>query len=144
MPDRFTCERNVRLSHDSKPAFNPLASLRAAFFQAVQVIDLRLALGMGLLTFLVAVGFDSAGNQAEAADLMYRQGLPPTITVTLVDPVQRDLPGSPAPQITTIPQGDMVPVAITKRLRHGTLTGAVITSSRLTQAHFFTDLPSRP
>jgi hypothetical protein len=104
-------------------------------YQGLQLIDLRLALAIGLITFLVAVGFDSAGNQAEAADLANRASLAPSVTI-----VNR----SQGESLATAESPQNSQAVVTKRLRHGTLTSAVMTGSRLTQAHFFTDLPSRP
>jgi hypothetical protein len=111
-------------------------------YQGLQLIDLRLALAIGLITFLVVVGFDSAGNQAEAADLVNRASLAPSVAIVNRSQGNGE-PAQPSTAATAkLPQQAQSVAA--KRLRHGTLTSAVMTSSRLTQAHFFTELPSRP
>lgn len=96
---------------------------------ARQVIDLRLALVIGLLAFVLAVSLDSAGNAAAAADFdssTYR----PAPTATRVTP-------QPAP--TPVSDLDLEDAAA--RLRHGLMTSPILTSNRLTEAHLFTDLP---
>ncbi|MEO1068117.1 MAG: hypothetical protein AAFW95_03235 [Cyanobacteria bacterium J06638_6] len=104
--------------------------------QVLQLIDLRLALVIGLAAFMVAVGFDSSGNQAEAADLIGQSSLAPvTLSVQAAAASPRYTPhlGSTARDTQ---------LSATQRLRHGTLTSAIMTSSRLTEAHFFTEFPS--
>jgi hypothetical protein len=129
----------VDLSHDTEKPSSFWASLQNLLFQAGQLIDLRLALLMGLLAFFVAVGFDSSGNQAEAADLLRQSPVAPAPAVTIVEkaafrPNERPTTQSGGRETTTLETA--------RRLRHGSLTSAVMTSNRLTQAHFFTDLPS--
>ncbi len=130
------------MSQDTETPSNFLANLQDALFQAGQIIDIRLALLIGLLAFFVAVGFDSSGNRAEAADLLRQsqRASAPSVTVLEVGAFTTnddivDFTQQPA-------KGDTSSLAMARRLRHGTLTSAVMTSSRLTQAHFFTDLPS--
>lgn len=110
------------------------ATVQGVAIQALQVIDIRLALVLGLAAFMLAVGFDSAGNQAEAADLATR-----TAPVPVSPSAQATLPDNnllqPAAAI-----GD-TQLATSYRLHHGTLTSAILTNNRLTDAHLFTDLP---
>lgn len=101
----------------------------AYFF--LQIVDLRVALVMGLLAFLVAVSVDSGGNAAAAADLPPQ----PPIPVVAV-PIQGDR-SSAGPE--SLPPSELITA---RRLHHGTLTSAIMTSNRLTEAHFFTDLPT--
>ena len=100
--------------------------------QVLQAIDLRLALLIGLAAFMLAVGFDSSGNQAEAADLATQATLVPV----RVAAVPSNFSLEPPPAV-----GD-AQLATARRLRHGNLTSAIITNNRLTEAHFFTDLPA--
>lgn len=93
---------------------------------ARQVIDLRLALVMALLTFVLAVSLDSAENTAEAADLApstYR----PIPTVVMVAPQPSAMDAAPA-------------LEVPRRLHHGLMTSAILTNNRLTEAHLFTDM----
>lgn len=94
---------------------------------ARQVIDIRLALVIGLLAFMVAVSVDSAGNAAAAADLP--SSARPAVVVTLIPETAAELPDG------------VVSAATARRLHHGTMTSALTTSNRLTEAHLFTDLP---
>lgn len=96
-----------------------------------QIIDLRLALVVGLLTFLLAVGVDSAGNAAEAATLV-NPAYPPGVVVT---------PVAPQPATAAVVSPGLDDQAVARRLHHGILTSAILTNNRLTEAHFFTDLP---
>jgi hypothetical protein len=102
----------------------------------LQVIDIRLALLIGLAAFMLAVGFDSSGNQAKAADL---------VTQSSLMPVRVSAPAAFAPDnsffVPSATAGD-AQLATARRLRHGNLTSAIITNNRLTDAHFFTDLPT--
>jgi hypothetical protein len=94
---------------------------------ARQVIDLRLALVMALLAFVLAVSLDSAGNAAEAADLAnatYRPGPLVTIVASQPSPSMASAPALEAP----------------RRLHHGLMTSAILTNNRLTEAHLFTDV----
>ena len=134
------------MSKDTETPSNFLANLQDVLLQAGQIIDIRLALLIGLIAFFIAVGFDSSGNQAEAADLL-RQTQPlsaPTVTVTekSIANARANLTISGAQ--STEGGGNTPGLSAAQRLRHGTLTSAMMTSSRLTQAHFFTDLPSSP
>jgi hypothetical protein len=130
------------LTQDTETPSNFLASLQDVLFQAGQIIDVRLALLIGLIAFFVAVGFDSSGNQAEAADLLRQSQMVPTPTITVVEGGNFTTDGTIAASVRQGTGRDITSLATAKRLRHGTLTGALMTSSRLTQAHFFTDLPS--
>ncbi len=103
-------------------------------FQVLQVVDIRLALLIGLAAFMLAVGFDSSGNHAEAADLLNRSSLVPV-------PVKMAQASPSYSVVEELPLGD-AQLATAHRLRHGGLTSAIITNNRLTEAHFFTDLPS--
>jgi hypothetical protein len=110
------------------------SSVQDTVFRVLQIIDLRLALLIGLAAFLVAVSFDASGNPAEAADLVNQASLVPVaVTVTPEDLRPRDALATPEASL-----------AANSRLRHGGLTSALMTSSRLTDAHFFTDLPGEP
>jgi hypothetical protein len=99
---------------------------------ALQLIDIRLAIVIGLAAFMVAVSVDSSGNPAAAADLVNRSDLVP---VTI----------APAPQ-SSAPSGlyedDLAQLSSARRLHHGGLTSAIMTSNRLTDAHLFTELPA--
>lgn len=133
------------MSKDTETPSNFLANLQDVLLQAGQIIDIRLALLIGLIAFFIAVGFDSSGNQAEAADLLRQKPLSaPTVTVS-----ERSMANARANLTISGAQstegGANTPgLSAAQRLRHGTLTSAMMTSSRLTQAHFFTDLPSSP
>lgn len=114
--------------------------LQAWADRALQIIDLRLALVIGLITFLVAVSFDSAGNSAEAADLTQAGSFVPIpVRVVSVNPGLSASLGTVA-QISNPTQDESWATA--RRLRHGMMTSAIMTSNRLTEAHFFTDLQS--
>lgn len=110
--------------------------LRGWAAAALQLIDLRLALVIGLVAFLIAVSVDSAGNPAEAADL--RQGATQPI------PVQAVSGGAGLGLADDAANGaaDLQQLSTARRLRHGMMTSAIMTSNRLTEAHFFTDLPN--
>ncbi|MGB3309284.1 MAG: hypothetical protein WBG32_12105 [Nodosilinea sp.] len=105
-------------------------------FQVLQVIDIRLALLIGMAAFMLAVGFDSSGNQAKAADLATQAALVPVRVSTQAASV----PGTSFFN-SSAGAGD-AQLATVRRLRHGNLTSAIITNNRLTEAHFFTDLPA--
>ncbi len=135
------------MSRDTETPSNFLANLQDVLFQVGQIVDLRLALLIGLLAFFVVVGFDSSGNRAEAADLLRQGQMVPAVSVAQpsIAIVETNVSGQAADNAVPGVQragSDIRRLATAKRLRHGTLTGAVMTSSRLTQAHFFTDLPS--
>jgi hypothetical protein len=134
--------RNSDLSQDTETPSNFLANLQDVLFQAGQIIDIRLALLIGLLAFFVAVGFDSSGHQAEAADLLRQTQASFAPAITVIEggnlTADSDINGFTGQGINSDPAS----LATAQRLRHGILTGARMTSSRLTQAHFFTDLPS--
>jgi hypothetical protein len=106
----------------------PIAQRLRKWGQIVQqVIDLRLALVIALLAFVLVISLDSAGNTAEAADLAnstYRAS-PPVTTV------------APQPSLAV---GSAPALEVPHRLRHGLMTSAILTSNRLTEAHLFTDL----
>jgi len=129
------------LSHDTETPPNFLVHLQDVLFKVGQMIDIRLALLIGLLAFFVAVGFDSSGNQAEAAHLLrqHQASLVPNVTPADGDTLNRS---SQLISSKTEAVSSNASVATARRLRHGTLTSAVMTGNRLTQAHFFTDLPS--
>lgn len=119
---------------ESSPGF--WGAVQDFAIQVLQVIDIRLALVIGLTAFMLAVGFDSSGNQAEAADLVNQASLVPVRVSTqrVAAPGNRVL----APTLV----GDEAQLATARRLRHGHLTSAILTNNRLTEAHFFTDLPA--
>ncbi|MFH7244466.1 MAG: hypothetical protein ACHWZW_16645 [Spirulina sp.] len=118
--------------------FPPLSSsqrLRAWGQIARQVVDLRLAFVIGLLAFMIAVSVDSGGNAAEAADLVNSAYRPAAtvITASVTNPSPSTLPAADANGATP---------ATARRLHHGMMTSAIMTSSRMTEAHFFTELPA--
>lgn len=122
--------------NDTESSANFWASVQDFAFNVLQIIDIRLALLIGLAAFMLAVGFDSSGNKAEAADLVTQASLVPVRVSAYVT----SAPGSfnvDAPQLI----GD-AQLSTARRLRHGTMTSAIMTNNRLTEAHFFTDLPS--
>jgi hypothetical protein len=121
------------LLNNSEPSTTFWDSVQDIAIQVLQLIDARLALLIGLAAFMLAVGFDSSGNPAEAADLATRATLVP-VRVSAVVPSNFSL--EPAPAV-----GD-AQLATARRLRHGNLTSAIITNNRLTEAHFFADLPA--
>jgi hypothetical protein len=124
------------LLNDTESSANFWASVQGVVFQALQLIDIRLALLIGLAAFMLAVGFDSSGNRAEAADLVTRASLVPVRVSAQPTPVVSGY-GTDASLLSSDAQ-----LATARRLRHGTLTSAILTNNRLTEAHFFTDLPS--
>ncbi|WP_017302448.1 hypothetical protein [Nodosilinea nodulosa] len=124
---------------NSSPAL--WATLQAIALAVLQVLDLRLALLMGLAAFMLAVGFDSAGNPAKAADLVTQAALVPTRVSAPTAVSGGSAVDSAMEPLAAI---DDARQAASLRLRHGTLTSAIITSNRLTDAHFFTDLPAEP
>jgi len=99
---------------------------------ARQIIDLRLALVVGLLAFVLVVSLDSAGNSAQAADLTNPVNRP-SIRVTVA------VPQAAGEAESTSTWNDPVTA---RRLNHGLMTSPLMTSNRLTNAHFFTDLPT--
>ncbi|MEA5449399.1 hypothetical protein VB780_12520 [Leptolyngbya sp. CCNP1308] len=110
------------------------ASIQDTVFQVVQIIDIRLALLIGLAAFMLAVGFDSSGNKAEAADLITGSASMPVSVSVAESSATYSFTGE-----TLVDNGQ---IATARRLRHGSLTSSIITSNRLTEAHFFVDLPS--
>jgi hypothetical protein len=124
------------LLNDTESSANFWASVQGVVFQALQLIDIRLALLIGLAAFMLAVGFDSSGNRAEAADLVKSASLVPVRVSAQPTPIARGY-GADASLLSSDAQ-----LATARRLRHGTLTSAIMTNNRLTEAHFFTDLPS--
>lgn len=117
--------------NDSESSSTVWASVQDAVFQILQIIDIRLALVIGLAAFMLAVGFDSSGNRAEAADLVTTSSLVP-VRVASVSSTYSLAEGSGA---------EDAQLATARRLRHGSLTSAILTNNRLTDSHFFTDLP---
>lgn len=109
------------------------ASAQDLALQVLQAIDIRLALLLGLAAFLIAVSFDSSGNPAEAADLAMHGAPVPVVITAAPQPVAERFASDAAAQLATA-----------RRLHHGGLTSAIITNNRLTDAHFFTDLPLQP
>ncbi len=123
--------------NDTESSANFWASVQDVALQVLQIIDIRLALLIGLAAFMLAVGFDSSGNQAEAADLVARASLVP---VRVSTPVTS--PDGLGDGFGLTAASDDSQLATARRLRHGTLTSAIMTSNRLTEAHFFTNLPA--
>jgi hypothetical protein len=107
------------------------SSVQDITLSALQLIDIRLAIVIGLAAFMVAVSVDSSGNSAEAADLVNRSPLVPVMI-------------APAP-LPSAPSGlygdDLARLSTARRLHHGGLTSAIMTNNRLTDAHLFTELP---
>jgi hypothetical protein len=127
------------LSNEVEPSSTLWASLQAWAYQGLQIIDLRLALVISAIAFLLVVSVDSAGNPAEAADLAARS---PQVPVSFIQ--VDSAPGLSDPSFNQAFTAPAIggPSSPAYRLHHGTMTSAIMTSSRLTQAHFFTDLPS--
>ena len=113
-------------------AFSMAQRLQSWSQTARQVIDIRIALVVGLLAFMLAVSVDSGGNQAAAADLAHPASPAAVVTATM----------RPQPSSDTAPRPIVGDQGVSQRLYHGTITSAILTSSRMTEAHFFTDLPS--
>jgi hypothetical protein len=121
------------LFNNTKSSSSLWTSLQDAAFWVLQIVDIRLALVIGLAAFMLAVGFDSSGNKAEAADL---------VTGPSLVPVSVSVAAAPSYDSAEQPLIKDAQLATARRLRHGSLTSAIMTSNRLTNAHFFTDLPS--
>jgi hypothetical protein len=100
---------------------------------ARQVIDLRFACVIGLLAFMIAVSVDSGGNAAEAADLTHSAYRPALVVIASTSQPQSTVLATDAEETTP---------ATVRRLHHSRMTSAIMTSSRMTKAHFFTDLPT--
>lgn len=98
---------------------------------ARQVIDLRFACVIGLLAFMLAVSVDSRGNAAEAADLANAAYRPTAVVIT------SSVTNQPQSTLLADDADGTIP-ATANRLRHGTMTSAIMTSSRMTKAHLFT------
>ncbi|WP_035990390.1 hypothetical protein [Leptolyngbya sp. KIOST-1] len=126
------------MSSESESSITFWAFLQDTVIQVLQLVDLRLALVIALAAFMLAVGFDSSGNQAEAADLVTRSALVPVrVSTQAMGWGDRSVTPQAGPTAT----GD-AQLATARRLHHGNLTSAIITNNRLTEAHFFTDLPA--
>lgn len=123
--------------NDTESSTSFWTSVQDVSLQVLQIIDIRLALLIGLAAFMLAVGFDSSGNQAEAADLITQASLVP---VRVSTPVTS--PDGLGYGFGLTATSDDSQSATALRLRHGTLTSAIMTSNRLTEAHFFTNLPA--
>lgn len=121
--------------NDTESSANFWASVQDFTLNVLQIIDIRLALLIGLAAFMLAVGFDSSGNKAEAADLVTRSSLGPVRVSDYAPSTSGSFPAD-VPPLASDAQ-----LATARRLRHGTLTSAIMTNNRLTEAHFFTDLP---
>ncbi|PSR18370.1 hypothetical protein C8255_07765 [filamentous cyanobacterium CCP3] len=121
--------------NDTESSTTFWSSVQDVAIQVLQVIDIRLALLIGLAAFMLAVGFDSSGNQAEAADLVTQASLVPVRVSTQA--VSSTSVFFEAPEVL-----DAAQLTTARRLRHGNLTSAIITNNRLTDAHFFTELPA--
>ena len=119
--------------NDTKSSPTLWAYVQNAAFWVLQIVDIRLALVIGLAAFMLAVGFDSSGNKAEAADLVTGSSLVPVSVSVAAAPSYAFAEQSPAKDAQ---------LATARRLHHGSLTSAIMTSNRLTDAHFFIDLPS--
>ncbi len=122
--------------NNTEPSTAVWASLKETALQVLKLVDIRLALLICLATFMLAVGLDSSGNAAQAADLV---GQSSPVPVTL---------SAGAEALLSIPQNypasvdSEVQQATARRLRHSSLTGASLINNRLTDAYLFTDLPS--
>ena len=104
-------------------------------YALLKIIDIRLAIVVGITAFLLAVGIDSSGNLASAADYAPSASADfPIATDTLAPAVA---PRDEASYLEYDP-------AIAARLRHGEVTSAILVGNRLTRAHFFTDLQVSP
>lgn len=97
-------------------------------YALLQIVDIRLAIALAVAAFLLAVGVDSSGNYASAADLDLA--------------VQQQAFEMSAPRLKPEPETAeerSERLAIANRLRHSELTHASMTSSHMTRAHFFSD-----
>lgn len=119
--------------NDTKSSPTLWAYVQNAAFWVLQIVDIRLALVIGLAAFMLAVGFDSSGNKAEAADL---------VTGPSLVPVSVSVAAAPSYAFAEQPLATDAQLATARRLHHGSLTSAIMTNNRLTDAHFFIDLPS--
>lgn len=111
----------------------------------LRLIDARLVLCLGVAIFFLAVGVDSSGNYATAADL----GAVSVVKEASVG--LGDLVAAPTRIAPDLKSGAQQPdeasylefdPEIANRLSHGELTRAVLTGSHLTRAHFFIDAPT--
>lgn|GEM_PF-1167867 len=129
------------MSKELKPPLLFLAPFQDWGKQALHIIDLRLALVIGLLAFLMTVSFDAARNPAEAADFANRPGSPlGLLPVTVVDDAIH-----PADSLSRWDAATAVSAQSTDsllgpahQLHHGMLTTASIVNDRLTTARFST------
>lgn len=96
---------------------------------AQRMIDLRLALIVGVLAFWVAVSFDSGGNLAAAADL--------TMATTSTAVTQSPLPSDDGPVVAPDPLA-----ALGGLHSHRAITRATVTKGHLTRARLVTSRPS--
>lgn len=98
-----------------------------------QVIDIRLAIVIGITVFLLAVGVDSSGNPASAADYAPSEATDFPLAAEGVSTAKTEY-------ATTYLDYDPQTAS---RLRHSEVTSAALTTSRLTRAHFFIDVADR-
>ncbi|MBD0267273.1 MAG: hypothetical protein ICV77_03160 [Cyanobacteria bacterium Co-bin8] len=109
-------------------------------YWVLRLIDLRLAIVIGSSVFLLAVGLDSSANYATAADLR-QASIQATPAAFNQAQVLKRVPKQVQPEPDLEDEASYLEFdpAIANRLKHGDLTSASLTSSRLTRAHFFTD-----
>lgn len=127
------CERPHQL--ETQPGWGEL--IQDLGYGLLQLVDIRLALIIGLIAFLMAVGIDSSGNRAEAADLIYSPTHVQSRPASSLIQSGHELAG-----IENGPMAEHNPQVV-KRLRHSNLAGALVTGNRLTRAHFFTDISAQ-
>ncbi|HEY9881121.1 MAG TPA: hypothetical protein V6D29_21860 [Leptolyngbyaceae cyanobacterium] len=121
---------------DSKKSGSWLKQLLNWSYWLIRLIDVRLALVVGLGAFLLTVGVDS-NNYATAADL--REASVQTINLAaphLSHAASGHVESEPK-QTSETTYLEFDP-AIAHRLSQGALTRAVFTGSHLTRAHLFT------
>ena len=122
--------------NNAEPSTTAWAPLKEVVLQVLKLVDIRLALLICLATFMLAVGFDSSGNTAQAADLV-GQSSPVPVTLSNGGNAMLATPENYAVSVSSETQ-----LATARRLHHSSLTGASLINNRLTDAYLFTDLPS--
>ncbi len=133
------------MSKELKPASTLWMALQGGVRLALQVVDMRLALVIGFLAFVITVSFDAAGHPAEAADFGHRPGTESgLLPVTVVQRWERaDLPASSGNVVALNPTTDQ---AINRQREplseshHGMITSASLIDDRITAAQL---LPKR-
>ncbi|NJL48540.1 MAG: hypothetical protein HC929_14980 [Leptolyngbyaceae cyanobacterium SM2_5_2] len=113
---------------------------------ALQVIDMRLALVMGLLAFLITVSFDAARNPAEASDFTNRARfqaglLPVTVVQRQANAAQGTAKSSLETATATSAQATDSQTQLHYSPHHGMITSASVVDDRITAARFLSGQP---